>query len=58
MDTIKDLITMQGYGGYVWSSYLVTAGLMIILLVTTLRLLKTNMATLKALESSVKEDLE
>ena len=58
MDTIKDFINMQGYGEYVWPSYLVTAGLMIILLVATQRLLKASMATLKALENTAKEDLE
>ena len=58
MDTIKDFIDMQGYGGYVWPSYLVTAGLMIILLIATQRLLKANMATLEALEDTAKEDFE
>ena len=58
MDTIKGFIDMQGYGGYVWLSYLVTAGLMIILLIATQRLLKANMATLEALVDTAKEDFE
>ena len=58
MDTIKDFINMQGYGEYVWPSYLVTAALMIILLFTTKRLLKDNLATLEALENTAKDDLE
>ena len=58
MDQIREFINMEGYGGYVWPSYLVTAGLMIILLVATQRLLKASMATLKALENTAKEDLE
>ena len=58
MDQIRDFINMEGYGGYVWPSYLVTAGLMIILLVATQRFLKANMATLEALENTAKEDLE
>ena len=58
MDQIRDFINMEGYGGYVWPSYLVTAGLMIILLVITRRFLKANMATLEALENTAKEDLE
>lgn len=58
MDQIRDFINMQGYGGYVWTSYLVTAGVLIILLIMSQRLLKTNMATLKALENATKEDLE
>ena len=45
MDQLQDFINMEGYGGYVWPSYLVTAGLMIILLVTTQRFLRVNMAT-------------
>jgi len=58
MDTIKDFIDMSGYGGYVWPSYLVTAGVMIVMLVASQRLLKANLATMEALESTTKEDLE
>ena len=58
MDQIRDFIDLEGYGGYVWPSYLVTAGLMIILLVTTQRFLRVNMATLETLENTTKEDLE
>jgi heme exporter protein CcmD len=58
MDQLQDFINMEGYGGYVWPSYLVTAGLMIILLVTTQRFLRVNMATLETLENTTKEDLE
>jgi len=58
MDQIRDFINMEGYGVYVWLSYLVTAGLMIILLVATQRFLKVNMATLEALENTAKEDVE
>lgn len=58
MDTIKDFIDMSGYGGYVWPSYLVTAGVMIVMLLASQRLLKANSATMEALESTTKEDLE
>jgi heme exporter protein CcmD len=58
MDQIRDFINMEGYGVYVWLSYFVTAGLMIILLVATQRFLKVNMATLETLENTTKEDLE
>ena len=58
MDTIKEFIDMSGYGSYVWSSYLVTAGVMIIMLVASQRLLKANTATMEALESITKEDSE
>ena len=58
MENIRDFIDMEGYGGYVWPSYLATAIIMIILLIASYRLLKANMATLKALENTAKEDLE
>ena len=56
MDQIWDFINMQGYGGYVWTSYLVTAGVLIILFIVSKRLLTMNIATLKALENTTKED--
>ena len=56
MDTIKNFIDMSGYGSYVWPSYLVTAGVMIVMLVASQRLLKANTATVEALESITKED--
>lgn len=58
MDQIRDFINMEGYGGYIWPSYLVTAGLMIILMVATQRLLKANMATLESIENTAKEESE
>ena len=58
MDQIRDFINMQGYGGYVWTSYLVTAGVLIILFIVSKRLLTMNIATLKALENTTKEDLK
>jgi len=58
MDGIKDFIDMGGYGSYVWPSYLVTAVVMIIMLVASLRMLKANAATMEALENATKEDLD
>jgi heme exporter protein CcmD len=58
MDTIKSFIDMSGYGSYVWPSYLVTAGVMIVMLVASQRLLKANIAKVEALENITKEDLE
>ena len=55
MDAIKDIISMGGYGGYVWPCYLVTALVMVVMLVASLKFLKTNEATIKSLEPS-KED--
>ena len=58
MDQIKEFIDMQGYGGYVWPSYLVTAGVLIIMLVASQRLLKANVTTKEFLENTIKEGLE
>ena len=58
MDQIKDFIDMQGYGGYVWPSYLITAGVMIVMLLASQRLLEANVTTMEALESTTEEDLE
>ena len=58
MDQIKEFINMQGYGGYVWPSYLVTAGVLIIMLVASQRLLKANVTTKEFLENTIKEGLE
>ena len=58
MDTIKNFFDMSGYGSYVWPSYLVTAGVMIVMLVASQRLLKANIAKVEALENITKEALE
>ena len=58
MDKIIDFIDMQGYGGYVWTSYLVTAGVLIILLFLSQRLLKVNLEIKKSLENLDKKGLE
>lgn len=55
MEAINELLSMGGYGGYVWPSYLVSAILLVVMLVVSLKLLKSNEATFKALETS-KED--
>ena len=58
MDQIKDFIDMQGYAGYVWPSYLITAGVMIVMLLASQRLLEANVTTMETLESTTEEDLE
>jgi heme exporter protein D len=56
MDAIKDFIEMGGYGGYVWPSYIVSAGVLIVMLVVSRRLLQRNEATIKALQPVTKEE--
>ncbi len=56
MDAIKNFIEMGGYGGYVWPSYIVSAVVLIVMLVVSLRLLRANEATIKALEPTTKEE--
>lgn len=48
---MTDYFAMGGYAAYVWPSYGLTALVMIGLLAVSLRELKDNEATLKALES-------
>lgn len=48
---MTDYFAMGGYAAYVWPSYGLAAAVMIGLLVVSLRELKDNEATLKALES-------
>ena len=58
MDKVMDFINMQGYGSYVWPSYLVTAGVLIFLLVMSQRLLKANIETKKSLDNADKKGME
>lgn len=55
MDAILDFFNMGGYGGYVWPSYLVTALVMVVMLVVSLKFLKSNETTMKNLEPSKEE---
>ena len=48
---MAEFFAMGGYAAYVWPSYGLTAVVMIGLLALSLRELKDNQATLKALES-------
>ena len=49
---------MQGYGTYVWPSYIVTALVLIVLLIISQRLLKANLKTKDSLENRDKKGLE
>jgi heme exporter protein D len=56
MDMIMEFLDMGGYGGYIWPSYGVSAAVLIAMLVASQRLLRANEMTIKALESSIKEE--
>lgn len=56
MSTISNFFDMGGYGAFIWPSYGVTAVVMIVMLMASLRRLRENEATLKALEVSTKEE--
>lgn len=47
---MAEFFAMGGYAAYIWPSYGVTAVVMVALLLLTLRELRDNEATLKALE--------
>ncbi len=49
MADIIDYFAMGGYGGYIWPAYGVTAALLIVLLITSRRMLRNNQATFEAL---------
>jgi heme exporter protein D len=55
MDNLSSYFTMGGHAGYIWPSYALTAIVMLVLLVTSLRSLRTNEAELKSLEVEAKE---
>ncbi|MBC8268989.1 MAG: heme exporter protein CcmD [Rhodospirillaceae bacterium] len=55
---IKEFLDMGGYGAYIWPSYGVTAVVMIVMLVTSLRGLRENEVTLQSLEVSTKDKPE
>jgi len=51
MEAIAEFFTMGGYAVYVWPSYAVTAVVLIGMLVSSLRLLKTTEDTFNTLKS-------
>ncbi|HJN26262.1 MAG TPA: heme exporter protein CcmD [Rhodospirillales bacterium] len=52
MDAIMEFFNMGGYGAFIWPSYLVSALVMVVMLVVSLRLLRANQAMLKVLEAT------
>jgi len=54
VETITNFLEMGGYAVYVWPSYLITAVVLIGALVSSIRFLKRNAETLKALQEEDK----
>lgn len=50
---MQEFFSMGGYGAYVWSSYGLTAFVMLVLLVTSIRSLKSTEATFERLKQAV-----
>ncbi|HEY9080384.1 heme exporter protein CcmD [Magnetovibrio sp.] len=51
---MAEFFSMGGYGAYVWPSYVMTAVVMIVLLVVSLRGLKTTEATFERLKGETR----
>ncbi len=49
MDKVTSFFEMSGYGVFIWPSYLISAGVLGVLLIASLRLRKTNETALEAL---------
>ena len=47
-----NFFTMGGYGAYIWPAYLIAAGVLIVLLVGSLRAVRTREAQLKSLRQA------
>jgi heme exporter protein CcmD len=55
IDRLADLFAMGGYWPYVWSAYLLTAAIMIVLVVLTQRAYRRHDTALIELESQLPE---
>lgn len=53
---INEFLDMGGYGAYIWPSYGVTAVVMVVMLLSSLRDLRENQTTLQGLEAATKEE--
>jgi len=51
---MAEFFSMGGYGAYVWPSYIMTAVIMAVLLITSLRGLKTTEATFERLKGEAR----
>jgi len=52
METISTFLTMGGYASYIWPAFSVVLVVLVGLLVSSLRSLRSNEAALKALQSA------
>lgn len=52
MDRFTDFLSMGGYGGYIWPAYLIAAGVLVGLLVASLRNARGQEARLAALRKT------
>jgi heme exporter protein D len=52
MQMISDFLAMGGYGGFIWTAYGAGAGVMVGLLIISLRELRTTSALVAALEAN------
>lgn len=50
---MSEFFSMGGYGAYVWPSYIMTAVIMIVLLVSSVRGLKSTEATFNRLKAEI-----
>ena len=50
---MAEILSMGGYAAFVWPAFGVTAVVMVILLITSLRELRTNQAALDGLEHDI-----
>lgn len=51
LERVSEFLAMDGYGGYVWPAYAVTAIILIVLFTASLRFLRQRQADLAALEA-------
>ena len=59
MDRLGEFLAMGGYGGYVWPAYLIAAGVLVALLVASLRTVRkqeSRLAALRRTRSGLTED--
>ena len=55
---MQEFLDMGGYGSYVWSSYGITAVVMLVVLVQSIRSLSATQATQKRLQTELGIDKE
>ena len=56
MDSVSEFFAMGGYALYVWPAYLIAAGILVTLLVLSIRDLQRNEKTLRELRAERRGD--